>query len=96
MLKDKDFIVYSDKINITHTDSELEISKTLFKLFENVYNEDLLYRSTGVFLFNLNCTNTYQVGLFDEAKNEKLEKLSKSIDKIESKFGKNSIKTGFI
>ena len=96
MLKDKDFIVYSDKINITHTDSELEISKTLFKLFENVYNEDLLYRSTGVFLFNLNCTNTYQVGLFDEAKNETLEKLSKSIDKIESKFGKNSIKTGFI
>ncbi len=96
MLKDKDFVVYSDKMNITQTNSELEISKKVFELFEKIYNQNLKYRSTGVFLMNLNCTNTYQVGLFDEVKNEKLEKLSKSIDKIESKFGKNSIKTGFI
>ena len=56
----------------------------------------MLYRSTGVWLANLNCTENVQMGLFDEVKNEKLEKLSASIDRIEAKFGKNSIKTGFI
>lgn len=96
MLKDKDFVVYTDKMNIPPTDSELEISKYVFELFDKIYNENLKYRSTGAFLLNLNCTNTYQIGLFDEVKNEKLEKLSKSIDKIESKFGKNAVKTGFI
>lgn len=97
MLKTKDFVVYSDKKNITgSTNSEFEISKIAFELFEKIYDKNLLYRSTGVWLANLNCTNNVQMGLFDETKNEKLEKLSASIDRIEAKFGKNSIKTGFI
>ena len=97
MLKTSDFVVYSDKRSITSaTNSELEISKIAFEIFEKIYDKNLLYRSTGVWLANLNCTETNQMGLFDEVKNEKLEKLSASIDKIEAKFGKNSIKTGFI
>lgn len=97
MLKTSEFVVYSDKRSITGaTNSELEISKIAFEIFEKIYDKDLLYRSTGVWLANLNCTETNQMGLFDEVKNEKLEKLSASIDKIEAKFGKNSIKTGFI
>lgn len=97
MLKTKDFVVYSDKKNITGSiNSEFEISKIAFELFEKIYDKNLLYRSTGVWLANLNCTNNVQMGLFDETKNEKLEKLSASIDRIEAKFGKNSIKTGFI
>ena len=97
MLKTSEFIVYSDKKSITgSTNSELEISKIAFELFDKIYNKNLLYRSTGVWLANLNCTENVQMGLFDEVKNEKLEKLSASIDRIEAKFGKNSIKTGFI
>ncbi len=97
MLKSSDFVVYSDKKSITgSTNSELEISKIAFELFDKIYDKNLLYRSTGVWLANLNCTENIQMGLFDEVKNEKLEKLSASIDRIEAKFGKNSIKTGFI
>lgn len=97
MLKTSDFVVVADKKNITNsTNSELEISKIAFELFEKIYNKNCLYRSTGVWLANLNCTDINQIGLFDVAKNKKLEKLSASIDRIEAKFGKNSIKTGFI
>lgn len=97
MLKTSEFVVYSDKKSITgSTNSELEISKIAFELFDKIYDKNLLYRSTGVWLANLNCTENVQMGLFDEVKNEKLEKLSASIDRIEAKFGKNSIKTGFI
>lgn len=97
MLKTSDFVVVADKKNITNsTNSELEISKIAFELFEKIYNKNCLYRSTGVWLANLNCTDINQIGLFDAAKNKKLEKLSASIDRIEAKFGKNSIKTGFI
>ena len=97
MLKTSEFVVYSDKKSITgSTNSELEISKIAFELFDKIYDKNLLYRSTGVWLANLNCTENVQMGLFDKVKNEKLEKLSASIDRIEAKFGKNSIKTGFI
>ena len=97
MLKSSEFVVYSDKKTITSsTNSELEISKIAFELFDKIYDKNLLYRSTGVWFANLNCTENVQMGLFDEVKNEKLEKLSASIDRIEAKFGKNSIKTGFI
>lgn len=97
MLKTKDFIVYSDKKNLDYAmNLELEISKTIFALFENIYNPNLLYRSTGVFFTNLSSAEFVQGGLFSDKSSEKFDKLSASIDKIEAKFGKGSIKTGFM
>ncbi len=97
MLKTKDFVVYSDKKNLDYAmDLELEISKQIFALFEKIYNPDLLYRSTGVYFMNLSSAKFVQGGLFDNNSNEKSDKLSASIDKIEAKFGKGAIKTGFL
>ena len=97
MLKTKDFTVFSDKKNLSYPiNLELDISKTAFEIFEKIYNPELLYRSTGVYFANLNNEDIIQIGLFDTKKNEKADKLSASIDKIEAKFGKGSIKTGFI
>lgn len=97
MLKTKDFVVYSDKKNLDYAmDLELEISKPIFALFEKVYNPDLLYRSTGVYFMNLSSAQYVQGGLFDNNSTEKSDKLSASIDKIEAKFGKGAIKTGFL
>ena len=97
MLKTKDFIVSSDSKNIEHPLSlEIDISKPVFELFEKIYNPDLLYRSTGVFFSNLSNTDVVQGNLFDLQSSEKSDKLSASIDKIEAKFGKGAIKTGFV
>ena len=97
MLKTKDFVVYSDKKNLDCAiDLELEISKPIFALFEKIYNPELLYRSTGVYFMNLSSAQYVQGGLFDNNSNEKSDKLSASIDKIEAKFGKGAIKTGFL
>lgn len=97
MLKTKDFVVYSDKKTLNKpVNLELEISKHTFDLFENIYKSDLLYRSTGVYFSNLSSADFVQTGLFEEKSDKKYDKLSASIDKIETKFGKGSIKTGFV
>ncbi|MBR2526456.1 hypothetical protein IKE67_08340 [bacterium] len=97
MLKTKDFVVYSDSKNIEQAlNFEIDISKPAFELFENIYNSDLLYRSTGVFFSCLSNADIVQGNLFDVQTSKKSDKLSSSIDKIEAKFGKGSIKTGFV
>ena len=97
MLKTKDFIVYSECKNVAiPLNLEIDISKTAFELFEKIYNSELKYRSTGVYFSNLSDADVVQGNLFDLKNIEKSDKLSASIDKIEAKFGKGSIKTGFV
>ena len=53
MLRTKDFKVYSDKrVLNTPTSFELEISDLIFEMLEEIYNPNILYRSTGVVLEN--------------------------------------------
>lgn len=97
MLKTKDFVVFTDKKALLRpVNLEFDISKPVFEIFEKIYNENLLYRSSGVFLADLTDENCVQSNLFDENKQDKHDKLSVSIDKIEAKYGKGSIKTGFV
>ena len=97
MLKTRDFEIFADKINTEYPlEFEFEISKYIFKLLDKIYKKDLLYRSTGVILERLNPLEIHQTTLFKENDSIKYENLSKSIDNIEKKFGKGSIKTGFI
>lgn len=97
MLRTKDFKVYYDKQILTSpTSFEMEISDIAFKLLENLYNENVLYRSTGIILEDLWPNKETQLFLFSDDKiDEKKEKLSKCFDTLESKFGKNIIKIGF-
>ncbi len=97
MLRTKDFRVFYDKIALnTPTSFEMDISDIAFKLLDNIYNKDTLYRSTGIFLENLRNNKEEQLFLFtDENIDMKKENLSKCFDKLESKFGKNIIKIGF-
>lgn len=96
MLKTKDFIVYSDKIALdTPTDSEMEISKQAYRLLEKIFIPTFIYRTTGISLSNITYEEIHQLELFNFNKEaEKNEKLSKSLNKLKSKFGKNIIKTG--
>ena len=98
MLRTKvEFKVYYEKITIPHsTCYEWEISDIAFKLLEKIYNPNIIYRSSGIILDDFMSSDGEQMFLFaDNERVEKSERLAKSIDKLESKFGKNIIQTGF-
>lgn len=97
-LRTKDFRVFSEKkvLNVS-SDFELEISDIVFILLDKLYNPNILYRSTGVILDTFTMNDEAQMSLFaDEKVDEKKEKLSKCFDKLEARFGKDIIQTGFV
>jgi len=97
-LRTKDFKVYCEKKILTEpTDFEMEISDIVFCLLDKIYNPNILYRSTGVILENFELNSNAQMSLFtDEDVKTKKEKLSKCFDKLEEKYGKNIVQTGFV
>ena len=96
-LKTKDFqTIYEEKNLAVPTNWEIDIVKEIDKLFEKNYNSKIIYRSSGVVLSHLISNMQTQHSLFEDTENtEKAEKLSNCIDLIETKFGRNFIKTGF-
>ena len=97
-LRTKDFKVFCEKKVLNKsTDFELEISDIVFELLDKIYNSNILYRSTGVILDNFVFNSEAQMSLFTDIEiDDKKEKLSKCFDKLEEKFGKDIIQTGFI
>ena len=97
-LRTKDFKVYCKKkiLNVA-TDFELEISSVIFELLDKIYNPNTLYRSTGVILDGFVFNHEAQMSLFyDSEIDEKKTKLAKCFDKLENRFGKDIIQTGFM
>lgn len=97
MLKTKDFKVYYEKQDlVAPTDFELEISEIAIKLLAKIYNQGVLYRSTGVVLEKIGEQGSEQLSLYSDTTEEtKKKNLTKCFDKLESKFGKNIVQTGF-
>ena len=96
MLRTKDFNVFTNKKNIEISSNfELEISKVAMELLEEIYSPEILYRATGIHLFNLNESKDNQPTLFNTAKKNNNENLAKAVDNLEKKYGKNIIRTGF-
>ena len=61
-----------------------------------MFSSDTLYRSVGIVLEDFNLCSQEQLILFDtDTKREQKEKLGKSLDKLEQKFGRNIVRTGF-
>lgn len=97
MLRTKDFKVYYTKQDLlTPTDFELEISEIAIKLLEEIYQPNILYRSTGVVLEKIGEQGIEQLSLYTDADTDiKKQNLAKCFDKLEAKFGKNIVQTGF-
>lgn len=97
MLRTKDFrVFYTKKDLLKPEDFELEISNIAIKLLQEIYNPNIIYRSTGVVLEKIGEQGSEQLSLYaDNTDLEKKAKLAKCFDKLESKFGKNIVKTGF-
>lgn len=98
MLRTKDYKIFSEKEILDKAeDFELNISKILLKLFDKIYNPNIIYRSTGVYFSRFVYNFAEQTFLFaDLEKDLKQENLTKCFDKLEKKFGKNIIQTGFV
>ena len=62
-----------------------------------MHSSNILYRSIGVVFENFRQTSTEQLSLFENnPKKQKNEQLGKSLDKLEKKFGRNIVRTGFV
>ena len=98
LLKTKDFRTLYSKIQLrVPLDFEFEISKVAFPVLEKMYDSKTLYRSVGIVLEDFNLCAQEQLILFDDDdKREQKEKLGKSLDKLEQKFGRNIVRTGFV
>jgi len=95
-LRTKDFAIFTLKKKLNNPeDLELVISREVFKLLDELFDSNVLYRSTGVIFEDFVQISKIQLGLFPDEKTIKHDKLAKAIDNIEAKFGKNTIRTGF-
>lgn len=97
IIKTKDFKTYVEKANLEHrTNFEFEISEFAMPILEKLFNKQEIYRSVGILLENFNPCENEQKSLFEDTeRRDKNEKLGKSLDKLEAKFGRNIVTTGF-
>lgn len=95
MLRTKDFRVFvkEEKLDFC-TDSELLIIKTVKKLFDSIFINGIIYRSSGVYACNLQESEKLQLALFDDNSQKKSENISIVIDKLENKYGRGTISIG--
>jgi len=98
LLRTKDFRTYYEKKELDiPLNFEFDISKIAFDILDKIYDSSALYRSIGIVLENFNQTSKEQLLLFDNNPNrERNEKLGKSLDKLEQRFGRNIVRTGFV
>lgn len=97
LLKTKDFRTLYSKVQLDiPTDFEFEISRAAFPLLTEMFNSREVYRSVGIVLEDFREKAEEQLTLFsNNEKKEQNEKLGQSLDKLEKKFGRNIIRTGF-
>lgn len=98
ILKTKDFRTLYEKVKLpSPTDFEFEISRAAFPTLANMFQPNEIYRSVGIVLEDFNLAAEEQLLLFnDNEKKEQNEKLGKSLDILEKKFGRNIVRTGFV
>ncbi len=95
MLRTKDFrVFYTEKRLGFKTNSEILLIKETEELFLKIFKNDLIYRSCGVTAYGFEDKSKEQLTLFNNEIQEKREKISYLIDKIEDKYGKGIVAAG--
>ncbi len=95
MLRTKDFRVFYNEEKLDFkTDSEVVLIKYIKKLFNLMFQEGIIYRSSGVYAGFLTDREKVQLMLFQDDKSRKTENLSFILDKMEYKYGKGVVLFG--
>ncbi len=90
-IKTKDFKTYSHQRSLTtSTDSTKIIFETAKQILEEMYKGEPI-RLIGIKVDKLETQEKQQLSLFDTPKNEKQQKLDKTLDSIKEKYGYNSV-----
>ena len=94
ILRTKDFNVTTlfSKLD-TATNSEIDLRKQALLILNQLFRPNLPYRSIGIELRQLNYNTESQQSLFEDLKQND-DKLSRVLDKLEQKFGKDIVKLG--
>jgi len=75
-----------------HTSSTNELAAVLSGLFDDIYRQGVLYRATGVVLFELAERTPSQFTLFEDPKRAiENEKLFMAVDEAAERFGKHAV-----
>ena len=94
MLRTKDFKVVEIETKLDKpTNSEQRLLRKAHELIKQLYKPRTLYRSTGISLRNLVFGKAQQQSLFEKDSRED-DKMSRVIDDLEKKFGKQVVKLG--
>lgn len=95
-LRTHNFLDYGIEVrfsDLTHFPNE--IVKTIEPAFDQIFNNKLRYRSTGVVLLKLEEFKIEQPDLFrNTLRIEKMEELFKAVDSVNKKYGKHAIFLG--
>ena len=97
IIKTKDFRVFCEKVNLEHpTNFEFEVSEVAMPILNKLFDSKTVYRSIGILLENFNtCSNEQRTLFEDSIRRTKNAQLAQSLDKLETRFGRNIVKTGF-
>ena len=94
MLRTKDFKVIEATVKLEKpTNSEQTLLKHSQELIKKIYQSKTLYRSVGITLKNLVYGKPVQQSLFEQEERED-DKISRLIDELEQKYGKQVVKLG--
>lgn len=97
MLRTKDFRVFALKEDLMNpSNSEYFLNKKIETLLDRMYDPEIVYRSSGVFVERLEDVSNNQLFLFNSNEESKADKISKVWDKIEQKYGKNIFGVGLV
>ena len=71
-----------------------ELSKSALELLATIYRDGIKYKKCGVYLAELGNTSCQQLDLFQSNAVSECEKLSKTLDAINAKYGASMIRPG--
>ena len=96
MLRTKDFRVFYTKLTLFNpSDWEFDIYEAAISIFNDIYDKEILYRSSGIILSGLNQIQSQQLSIFNSVEeDESHKKLASTWDRLESKYGRNIITVG--
>lgn len=92
-LKSRNFEYFTFNFNITNPTNAPEIIIKLSReYFHKIYDKNIMYRTTGVVLYELISGEIHQNDLFgNNIRSDKFELIHKHIDSIEGKYGKRMV-----
>ncbi len=78
----------------TPTDSTIEMAQAATKTLSRIFRKGYAYKKAGVILYNIEPRTSIQSSLFDNIDRDKHSSLMKTLDSLNSYYGKNSVTLG--